>query len=128
MVIQDCDDIGPFDRGEAVCHHNGGAADHYSVQCILNNALRFSIQGTGCLIKEYTQTMSNNKCGPFHHYPIQSLLNYPLRFHIQCTCCFIEQKYFWIFKDGSCYCNSLLLSSRKLCTALPNQCVVALFL
>jgi hypothetical protein len=34
-----------------VCNDDSSSANHHTVQCILNNTLRFGVQGTGGLIQ-----------------------------------------------------------------------------
>ena len=59
-ILDYCNKISPFDRRQAVRHHQSGFSGHDSVEGVLDDPFRFSVKGTGVVASS-----SRSIFGPF---------------------------------------------------------------
>lgn len=45
---------------------------------------------------------------------------------VECRCCLVQKKYTWISDQSTCYCNTLLLTTRQLSALTTKPCIVSL--
>uniref|UniRef100_A0A0D9WCG7 Uncharacterized protein n=1 Tax=Leersia perrieri TaxID=77586 RepID=A0A0D9WCG7_9ORYZ len=98
-------------KNKTMCNNHSGSVHHHPVKCVLDDALRFSVEcacrfiekedlgildnGTGdrdansVSIPYSSQTVSNYDSGSVCHDPVKSFLHNPFRFGVQSASRFI---------------------------------------
>ena len=62
-VFDDRNNVRVANRGQPVCHHNGGSVHHHAVKCLLNDVLRLGVESACGLIKEQNSGVLHNSPG-----------------------------------------------------------------
>ena len=68
--VEDMDDVGVLDGGEAVCYGDGGARLHEAVERLLDEVLALCVEGRGCLIKDEDRRILEDGAGDADALPL----------------------------------------------------------